>query len=397
MLGRARPLVVLLAVSMALAGCINKGDVAEEPTAPAQTNDTLPTTLPDGREFTAVQETNKTEEGVGGMEHKHDYWQGFDQITIFDQDVSPSLTPVFERGDDSKVWIAFINLGNISEEDNRSALIYEGTGKVDFTLTGGPAWATSYQMTFRTAASDWTPWQPIAVGETFSYEPQKIETDMPHSFRSLWNWKLQAVAPVPVTGDLFVSDVAPEGEPMHVTIVVHRARDVDDWPGHPAFYDGVDERIVAENKPGKSSVQHAADVLVYGVEPDQVVPDRLISMGTRTLDVYVNITRLELPPGVENAGFHLFWRSADTTPNSLGHSQFNNETDAKTFAYWRLEVDDDMVDSPYQPTSRFSFKVLATPADSSVVLCYRCMPYELEYTITVIARPDENAPKAELA
>ena len=396
-----RPVVLAaVLVSLAFAGCLKGGN--EEPVTNTSVENETPVneTLPDGREFAAIEETTAVEEGVGGMEHKHDYWQGAEQIVIYDRDVVPTGS-VFERGDNSKVFTYFINLENISETDNRSALIYEGTGKVIFEISGGAPTATEYQMSFRTAAKDWSPYAPIALATPFEYVPEKIETDMPHSFRSLWNWKLQVSGPVPAAdpaGWVMGEDVTGGGAypPFHVKITVVKARNVDDWPGHPAFYDGVDERIVVTNAPGKTSVQHAADVLVYGVEPDQVVPDKLISMGTRVLDVYVNITRLDLPPGVENAGFQLFWRSADTRPDDLGHSNHHNESDGATYAYWRLEVEEDMVDSPYQPTSRFSFKVLATPADDQAVYCYRCMPYELEYTITVIARPDPAAVPASL-
>lgn len=396
-----RALVLLAALPMVLVGCIGADDDAPvDPAATANDSDTNQTTkLPDGRDFAAADETNKTEEGVGGVEHKHDYWHGKEQVTIYDRDVP--VSGFFERGDNSKVGIGFLNLETRPDNPEEPALVYEGTGKVTFTLTKGTAWADSYQVTFRTAAKDWSPWQPIKVGESIVYEPEKVETDMPHSFRSLWNWKIQAIGPAPVTGepifggtirddDLGVNQDIPESK-LHATIVVERARNVDDWPGHPAFYDGVAERVVAENKPGKTNVQQAADVLLYGVEPDQVVPDRLISMGTRTLDVYVNITKLELPPGVTNGGFTLYWRTANTTPDSLGIFSLANETDDKTTAFFHLSVDDDEVDSPYQPASRFGFKLLANVLNDDVAACYRCVPYTIEYSMTIVARPDPSA------
>ncbi len=392
-------LVTLLVSSAAFAGCLKPKDGGADDTLDTATtnNTTAPTSLPDGREFAAAEETNKTEAGTGGMEHKHDYWRGAEQIVIYDDDVTPFLTPIGQRGDTSSVMIGFINLeklpedADLDEADQRDALVFEGTGQVEFRITTAPVWSTSYDVTFRTAGKDWSTPMPVNVGEPSIYTPAKTETDMPHSFRSLWNWKIVASGTVPVTGELGFTDT-----PIHVQIIVHKASNVDDWPGHPAFYDGVKERIVAKDKPGRTDVQQAADVLLYGVEPDQVEPDRLVSMGTATLDVYVNITSLDMPPGVENSGFQLFWRSAATHPNSLGHSNHHNESDGSTWAVWRLQVDPSEVDSPYQPQSRFSFKVLATPADDSVVYCYRCIPYSLEYTITVIARPDPEAAAASL-
>lgn len=396
-------LLAALASGAALAGCIGGGDDAAPAAVTPEPNETEPEILPTGEECVACQQINVTEEGAGGIEHVHDYWRGQEQVTIYDYDVALSPIPTFERGDNSKVFIGFVNLESVPDETERPALVYEGAGKVTFTITAGPPWATGYQVTYRTAAQDWTTPQPIVVGEALDYEPGKKDTDMPHSFRSLWNWKIQAVSPVPVAGKPVVwgdlpadAGEEPDPVPIHVEIVVTKARTVDDWPGHPAFYAENAELVVAEDKKGSTSVQHAADVLIYGVEPDQIVPDQLISMGTRYVDVYVNVTRMELPPGVESSGFYLFWRAADTRPNDLGWGQTNNETDGKTNAYWRLEVNDSMVDSPYQPTSRFSFKVLVMPANDDALYCYRCVPYNLEYTMTVIARPDPAAAPVEL-
>lgn len=374
-----------------LAGCLG----AEDAPVPAATNETeevnKSTDLPIGIECEACLETNKTEEGVGGMDHKHDYWMGQENVVVFDADIEPFAMPIGERGDTSKFFIAYINLGDVPGEEGRSALVYEGTGVVTFTITQAPAWSDTFDLVFRTAATDWSTAQPVKVNEPFVYEPAKIETDMPHSNRSLWNWKLYAKSPVPVTGD-------PSGwfglaqSPIHVTINVQKARSVDDWPGHPDFYADVAERIVVDNAKGRTDVQQAADVLLYGVEPDQVVPDKLISMGTRYLDVYVNITNLQMPPGIPADGFTLFWRSAKHQPDELGYNPGNNETDGSTYAYWHIELDPNELDSPYQPLSRFSFKVLANAANSDAARCYRCVPYTIEYTISVIARPDPAAP-----
>jgi hypothetical protein len=376
-----------------LAGCIGGGKNNLSPAATKANNTTAQnTTLPDGRKFAAATETTKVENSsTGGIAHMHDYWKGKETITVFDDDVSVDLVPVFERGDNGHVLEGFINLEKLpGDSTGAPALIFEGTGSVSFTLTSAPAWASDYQITFRTAGKDWSSWTPVSVGKAFVYTPDKIETDMPHSIRSLWNWKLQAVGPVPLAGDAGATSGTPATQQVHVKIVVTKAHNVDNWPPHPDFYSGQPERFVMTNKQGKTNVQNAADVEVYGVEPDQVIPDKLISMGTGVLDVYVNITQLTLPPGVPNGGFTLYWRSADTTPNSLGIFSIANSTDKTTKAYWHLVINNSVVDSPYQPTSRFGFKVLANPIDDSAVACYRCMPYTIDYTMTVIARPSAD-------
>lgn len=395
-----RPLVLLAALLfplVSLTGCLGGEEgapAAVDPNADNSTN-TSSTELPTGRRFVAIEETNATEDGVGGMDHKHDYWHGEEHVVVYDEDVEPFFLPIGERDDTSKFFIGYVNLQTVPGDDERPALVYEGTGVVTFTITQAPSWSDTFEVVYRTAASDWLEPIDVRVGEPFVYEPEKIETDMPHSNRSLWNWKLYAKSPLPVTGD-------PAGwfdlsqSPIHVTISVTKARNVDDWPGHPDFYGGAAERIVVNEAQGQANIQHAADVLLYGVEPDQIVPEKLISMGTKYLDVYVNITHLQMPPGVEADGFTLFWRTAGHQPSDLGYNPGNNETDGKTWAYWRLTLDDNELDSPYQPESRFSFKVLANAANSEFARCYRCVPYQIEYVMTVIARPDPNAVPMEM-
>ena len=393
MVVRAPVFAPLVALLLVLTGCIGGASDKPAPVNKGNTNVTnaTPTILPNGQQCGGCIETPKTVNNstLDGQMHMHDYWHGKETVVVYDSDVSVSLTPVFERGDTSKAFEAFINLEKLPGDDKLPALIYEGTGKVSFAVTKAPQWATSYQMTFRTAGKDWSPWTTVDAGKPFAYEPAKTETDMPHSLRSLWNWKLQATGPLPVTGDALGAG-ASAGAVFHVQIIVQKSRSVDSWPPHPAFYDGVKERMVAFNKPGKTNVQNAADVEVYGVEPDQVTPDKLISMGTGTLDVFVNISQLTMPPGVPNGGFTLYWRTANTTPNSLGIFSLANSTDKTTKAYWHVVVTPDMVDSPYQPTSRFGFKVLANAVDDSKAACYRCVPYTIEYTMSIIARPDAN-------
>lgn len=392
-------LVALLFPLAGLAGCIGKDKPpVEDDTGAMNQSNVTPTSLPDGREFAAAKETNNTvsNETLDGKMHMHDYWHGKETVTIYEDDVSIDLTPVFERGDNTKVWEAFINLEKLPDGSNLSALIYEGTGKVTFLITEAPQWSTTFSMTFRTAGKDWTPWQNIGVGTPFEYLPAKTETDMPHSIRSLWNWKLQASGPVAITGDGALGFFEPTAQPIHVQIIVTKAASVDDWPPHPDFYGGVQERVVMLNMQGKTDVANAVDVLIYGVEPDQLVPEKLVSMGTEVLDVYVNITELTLPPGVPNGGFTLYWRNANTTPDALGVFSIANETDKQTNAYFHLNIDHGVVDSPYQPTSRFAFKILANALDDSVVACYRCMPYTITYTMTIIARPSASAEDAEM-
>jgi len=391
-----RPIVFAVALAiLPLAGCVDDAEPAAAIAPTNTTDDGQDTTLPDGRDFAAAKETNKTEAGVGGKLHIHDYWRGQTQVTIYDQKLNADLTPVFpDREDTGHVLVAFVNLENVPGENDRPALVYEGTGLVTFTVVEAPAWSQNLRVTFRTAGTDWSEPQALTAGAPFTYQPGLLEADMPHSTRSLWNWKLVSDAPAPVAGAPDATGGTPlEGSQadsaFRITIVVDKADEVKDWPGHPAFYADAPYRVVAENKPGKTTVQTVGDIYLYGVEADSVLPDKLISMGTDTLDIFVNITRIDSP--VPPSGFFLFWKAADTRPNDLWNGDFNNDTDEKSYAHWHLKLDPEMLDAPYQPTSRFEFKVLMNPGNDDAVGCYRCIPYNIEYTLTVVARPDPEA------
>lgn len=375
--------LVALSLTVPLAGCVSDAPPEGEVNLISSDDNETGMKLPDGRDFAAAEETNKTEKGVGGRVHKHDYWGGADRVVVYDDTASIGLAPVFpSRTDTSRVGVAYIDLGNVPGED-RPALVFEGTGLVEFTITKAPAWMTSARLSFRTAAQDWTDPTAIAVGETFTYEPTAVDNDVPHSVRSLWNWQITADGPLPVLADGFI--IPDNG--VQVTITVVKSGEVMEWPGHPAFYEETDRRVVLDNAVGKTNVQSAADVFVYGIETDALVPEKLIGVGTGSLDVFVNVTRLDsaIPPD----GFTLWWYSADS--RSGAHiSNVANETDGKTTAHWRVAINETMVDAFYQPSSRFTFKVLANAANSLLFTCYRCNPYTLEYTMTIIANKDPN-------
>lgn len=388
-MARSPVLVALVLLAIPLAGCVSDAppEATIEPTAleDAETN----TTLPDGRTFAGAVETNKTESGLGGRVHQHDYWHGGTQVTVFDDEVSIfPFSPVFPSKDDtSHAGVAYIDLDKVPEAEDRPALVYEGTGAVIFTITQSPPWMQSATVSFRTAATDWNDGTSVKVGEPFVYEPTVQDLDVPHSERSLWNWQILSEAPAPVA----LATGSPAGDTLRVTIEVLKAREVVDWPGHPAFYAEVDKRVVMDNMAGKTQVA-PQDVFVYGLESDKLVPEKLIGVGTGSLDVYVNITGLD--PDLPVRGYTLWWRSADMPDyEGIAHNPGANDTEGN-YAHWHLAVNETQLDAFYQPTSRFNFRVLAHVGDetvtSNVGRCYRCFPYTLEYTMTVVANKDPD-------
>src|SRR5438874_12656792 len=109
-----RALPVALALLLAFTGCFGKGsDVAPAGTnANNTTNATHNVTLPDRAGVcNGCVETNKTENGTGGVEHKHDYWKGREQVTLFQENVPFYTTPLFPDGEGSNPKaVAYIKL-----------------------------------------------------------------------------------------------------------------------------------------------------------------------------------------------------------------------------------------------------------------------------------------------
>src|SRR5688572_199901 len=79
-----RTLVVALAlVTLPLAGCIAEDPAGTSLEVTNTSGQETPLTTPDGRgEFAAFKETNRTESGLGGQKHAHDYWLGRDRVVI---------------------------------------------------------------------------------------------------------------------------------------------------------------------------------------------------------------------------------------------------------------------------------------------------------------------------
>src|SRR5581483_1037118 len=173
----------LLATGFLLAGCIG----AKEPVKPAaaMVNNTTVrnATLPDRPgECIGCLETNKTEAGMGGMNHTHDYWKGRETVTVFHDDVfGPGGSPVDPCTPDPN--------------------------------------PPKVHLQYRSAAdSTWRDAADLALGVPLKINVLPKETDMPHSVLSLWVFRL-------TTDNPSLSSV-------NLTIVIHKGRDVVNWPGH---------------------------------------------------------------------------------------------------------------------------------------------------------------------
>ncbi len=391
----ARAAVVVLATLVLLSGCIGPKDKGVKPAALNAANNTTNQTavLPDGRgESLGNLETNKTENGTGGQQHKHDYWKGAESVTIFSGDVSFFPTPLFPDGQGSQPKsVAYVKLPNTSFVFEGSDLVTlnakQGQACLDPTLPCAPdAAPPKLHLEYRSAAdSSWRDAGDLAFGSPTKIPVQPKETDMPHSVLSLWVFR--------VTTD------NPSLSSVNLTIVTHKGREVVNWPGHPDFYADSDVRVVAQNKHVKTHMSGAAEAELYDQGGTWASPDKLISYGTGKLLVIVNVSSAVTQTGQSPTGFFLEVHNATIIGPEVEFGDRYGDKDKKNdLKHYEFEVpvDGAGMDSPYQPASRWGFRVMATYAelpDNPVAngLCPGCFSYDIEYDLTVIAMHTKDA------
>ncbi|MFA5860179.1 MAG: hypothetical protein WDA16_00650 [Candidatus Thermoplasmatota archaeon] len=379
---------VLILPMAALSGCIGKGDGP-----PVKTNETKASTnatnftLPDDRGVSAAaNETNKTEAGTFGEQHTHDYWKGKEQIVIFQQDVGFSTVPLFPEGPGTNAeGSAYIKL-------DQPTLIYEGTnevvvlikGSVDPTLPATPDPAPpTVKLSYRTAADNKFHAAPaVTLGSPITLAVTPQQTDMPHSVSSLWAFQL-------LTDKPYFSSV-------NVTITIKRGAAIVDWPGHPDFYAEKTERVIVD----KDFKVHRAGIeegIAYGSASSWVAPDKLISYQTGLLDVFINITKATASNGATPTGFFLEYHNAtildaeDTFNERIDDKDKGRSFSHKDF-HFVVKVDPAGMDGPYQPSSRWGFRPVATFAETPAAsMCPGCFAYDIEYHLTIVAHKATDA------
>ncbi|MEA3198936.1 MAG: hypothetical protein QOE90_364 [Thermoplasmata archaeon] len=395
----SRALAALAVVAgLLFAGCIGAKDAPKA--APLNTthlNSTVENaTLPDGRGMSAGNlETNKTENGTGAVAHTHDYWRGRANVVLSKDFSFFQATPVFPDGQGSSPQsVAYIKL-NQTKPDH---LVYEGVTTMDVLVSapencpGDPASdpcapdpnPPAMTLRYRTAAES-----KFVDGGAITYGSAKVinvhgkESDMPHSVASLWAWELVTDKPT--------QDVA------EVTITIHNGGQIVNWPPHPDFYADKTERVIADK--GVSVHRNGIDEdLLYGSASSWQHADKLISYGTGSLDVFINITSAKADNGAPPTGFFLEYHNAtildaeDQFNERLGDVEKKNDLQHYHFV---VKVEPAGMDGPYQPESLWGFRPVAefatlnlpdNPALNHLGLCPGCFPYDITYHMTILAR-----------
>ena len=396
---------LLLVAALLAAGCVGGDPDGGEPLA--QENATAPPAeRPDGREggFAAFNETNRTEAGFGGQEHDHDLWAGRERVVLLDGDyglrgccytTKPMAVGSILLPESSLVHegAAAVEVTLSKPERRGCTIAYDAEGRMctdrGVPRVADPSGAPVVHLWVRDAASKAfrdagaVTWGAVMVLPIA--EPR--QTDMPHASRSLWEFEVRS------------DDAKDDTLHFHAHVEVVRAPGVDvpKWPGHPDFYADAPVRTVlqATGVTRETGPMAAADPAGYEIQP--VPADRLVSFGTRTLHVFVNITDVKTEnPALQPSEWRLLWNNASGVLRDVGGEAHGG---AVREHHWVLPVDDGGMDSPYADASRWTFGLrglfaLGTPDYTLMTCSGACAMYEASYAITVLATTEELPPEA---
>lgn len=398
--------VVSVALLVVASGCI--GREAPDELDGAQAEDAGLVGAPEGRgPIVAFEETNRTESGAGGVDHHHDLWNGQGRIVIFE---TPAMMEPFPD-DNSRAIAEF--------QPPQGTFIFEGTATVEFTISnprrhvceplvtfGGHFYCTDYVgegnpaappvadpnppagLTLRYKHASTNEW--IDAGELAWGSPtpikitQPIETDMPHATSSVWRFQVESPNGQDATllFDAKAEIVRAVGEVIPL------------WPPHPLFYTPEETtRVVVPGVAAAACDNGFSQTGCIGSdEVEPVVPEKLVSYGTRTLHVWANVSELVMPnPATAPSAWFLYHRNATGQNNITDPYDFAKYGIDKRELLWVLPVDDGSMDSPYADGSRWEFELGAsfTSPDNPAGVrrsCYGgCADWSVSYTLTVHA------------
>ncbi|MHB8587038.1 MAG: hypothetical protein ACYDDF_14510 [Thermoplasmatota archaeon] len=382
-------LVAALVLGAGFAGCLGLGPNETPPAKLSSNSSTVTNTSSpiDPRDnmanMSGLNETNITD--TMGM-HNHDYWNGRTRVIVLDKDTGfvgiPDPT----------------NPPSLSFRLPVGHLIYEGTDHVEvlisnpsggvycslFCLPGSPTspvHSTSFKLTYQTAASGPGQWDtaPDLAFDAVSKIPIKAEqeTDMPHSTGSLWAFTINSTS------------AQDWGLHFHIQIVIVRGTGpIPLWPAHPLFYAKSHYRVIVDGNSQNNDNLFVTGLVTGGSNPQIATaqPGRLISAGTQTLFIYVNITNLHSDINVQPTNLWLLFHNASyQTWNSTSPFDSNHTIAKGMKQVFVVKVDMNGMDSPYQSASRWVFEMRAATS-TPVISCIRqCNPYQMTYHITVVA------------
>lgn len=356
---------LMIATLLALAGCAEK---TEEASIAAETRP--------GVAFEDVPE------GVdeGAAPHVHDYWQGRERVTLLDASYTTEALDAVRWGVISTRVFGEPMLGGAAVDLPDGAIVYEGTGVLEVTVTWTDPAVTGVRFIHRHAGSgDIQWWTPAPNGETVALEVTPEMTDMPHAAVSRWDFLFGASGtPALAVGTL------------HIRMDIVKTRDVAEWPAHPDHWAAGDALLVVDAEGASRSGLAPTPFLLEDetqAPADAVRAQGLVPMETANLTVVVTVLDVEPDHVVES--LHLSVRTA-------AHLEFDfSDADEATSVSddgvtwtWVLPVAMETTDNPYASESAWAFRVeasYASPVPGGPSCREGCGDAELRYRIVATA------------
>lgn len=367
-------LPLLLVLTLVLAGCASPDAEVE----PAASNETVS----DGTPLPPVDERvdDGTRLDLGHMPHLHDYWMGRERVTLFDDTVENSrfdpidtfFTATVERS---------AKAGNLYWNLPEGALVYEGTGVMEITLTWSEPTQTSVGVTYRTPGSaEWQPLAKVESGKALVIELTPDMTDMPHSKMSRWAFEFEA----------YDSPGAFLGA-FHLKVDIVKMRDIGLFPPHPQLFEGKPEKVLHDVEHAFSEVSYAkrtTNLITEGEFPEKdVTLASLVPMETLWMHVSVDILEATASPG-QVSEIRFFYAGANKP--QLGHPTVLPIAGslAEKHLEYAFPVSMDETDTPYGNESQW--RMFVEPATtftgrSQEPDCGGCTDVSIRYRLLVTA------------
>ena len=363
-------LTVALLASAGLSGCLDSGDEApptEMGPAPAETESNV--TVDDG--------TAEMPKDIGAMPHAHDYWTGKERITLLDQDVQ--VDPF------SALFFSFFNVvgsrtpavGGAFVQLPDGAIVFEGTGQLEFTASWSDPGVTGMTLRYRSAASPQFS-EPAALtnGQPLVVEVTPEMSDMPHEKTSRWEFLL-----TPAAGQTMVGA-------FHAKVDIVKMRDIESFPGHPELFNGAHTLTLYEG-PASSSQGSFATRIVDGAvngfrfQREGVVPTAVVPMETMSMTANVTITSTTSSLG-KVSGVMFLVKPANENGFRWA-KMIASDPDAGTYQFaWLVEME--QTDSPYAKTSQWAFDLhLQTDPTGTGAQCGGCSDAQVDYNLVAVA------------
>lgn len=386
-MSRAAPLA-LLAILLAgsLAGCLGGSGQDDAAQAAAAKEAAAKANLTANLTDDGTMPMNAT---AGAKPHNHDYWKGRERVTVFDADLNPqamSGATFFALFGEQRA-----GAGGATFTLPDGQIVYEGTGKMEFTATYSDPTVSGVAIRYHGAEK--TLWGapldlPSTKATTIEVTPEM--SDEPHSSSSKWGFLLES------SGNPGVAN----GK-VHLKIDIIKMRNIELFPAHPDYFANRTFLKVMDKDVDMKGNGMAEDMQILatgGGDPPGFPPEHVIPMDTKTLLVRFELKSItSANPAADTSKYYFLYRAADTA----FRYRVANSTGAEGKAiFYKIPVGQGQGDSFYAKTSQWLFVPYFQDNVQGNAIPLPCPPFgecfawEVQGHATIYAFKDDVGPEA---